>query len=124
MANFSQSLIAYSVIRDIGKKWTDFDAYELGLIDENGKKIKSPETSNEKDAYNSYYRMIFNFKRLLNKMIGKNPSVNKLVSLFLLKEGYEQNVVDDIITKLDLPTDTQDINYIIANTLLESIIEA
>jgi len=50
--------------------------------------------------------------------------VNKLVSLFLLKEGYEQNVVNDIVTKLDLPTDTKDINMILANTLLESIIES
>ena len=62
-------------------------------------------------------------KRILQKFVGKNASVQKIMSMFLLKEGYEQTVTDDIVSKLDLPSDTHKTNEIILNTLLESVVE-
>ena len=47
---------------------TPFDkttAFELGLIDEKGKKLKKPETKDEKGAYNTFHRLVFNIKKLI-----------------------------------------------------------
>ena len=122
MAGFGDTLIAFKIIKSLGTKWADFDAYKLGLIDDKGKKLKSPKTPEEKEAYSSYYKLIFNLKRILSKFV-KNNSAQKLITLFLLKEGYANDITNDIVNKLNLPTDTQDINMILANTLLESVVE-
>jgi hypothetical protein len=45
---------------------TPFDktkAFELGLIDDKGKKLKKSETSAEKDALTPFIRMVFNICR-------------------------------------------------------------
>lgn len=97
---FSNILIAYKILSDLGKKWTEFDAYKLGLIDANGEKIRSPETKEEKYAYDSYYKLIFNLKRILQRFVGKNTTVQKLTTLLLLKEGYDQEKADIVSSKI------------------------
>ena len=48
------------------------DAFKLGIIDKDGKRIKSKkvETSGEKSAYSSFHRLVFNIKKLLAKAMG------------------------------------------------------
>lgn len=59
-------------------------AYDLGLIDENGKKLKRPETSEEKDAYTPFIRLVFNIKKLIpGGRIGSYAS-----ALYLIKDHY------------------------------------
>lgn len=101
--NFSDYIVAYKILKDLGTPWVKFKAYNLGLIDSKGEKIKNSETSEEKEAVNSYYKMIFNMKRLLQKVVGKNNLAQQIVSLFLLKESenkelkLNENVIDYII---------------------------
>ena len=119
MANFSNILLAYKILKDLGQKFDEFDAYRLGIIDKEGKLLRSPKTDEEKDAYDSYTRMVINMKRLLQRFVGKNPSVQKLTSLLLLKEGMEQETVDVVMGKLDLPSDTKPISEAEAKIILE-----
>lgn len=117
--SFSDTLMAYKILKGISQKWTEFDAYELGIIDDRGSKIKSPETDEEKESYNSYYRMIINLKRLLQRFVGKNPSIQKLTSLLLLKEKVDQDSIDIILRELNLPSDTESISESRAKLILE-----
>jgi len=121
--NISNTIIAYKVIKDLGKKWVEFDAYKLGLIDDKGNRLKSPSSSEEREAYGSYYKVIFNMKRILQRFVGKNPTVQQLTSLFLLSENYSPEQVKMIIESLDLPSDTDTITETQAKVLIESVIE-
>jgi hypothetical protein len=74
-------------VRLLTSDCADTKAYELGLIDDNGKKLKSPSTSDEKGAYTTFHRLVFNLKRLLNKFpAGKSKIGSYAAALFLLKE--------------------------------------
>ena len=73
---------------------TPFDktkAYEAGIIDENGKRIKS--VSKDTEAYREYYtpfhRLVFNIKRLMAKAPGGSSRLaSYAAALFLIKENY------------------------------------
>lgn len=67
--------------------WTKTGAYKNGIIDKNGKVIKKPETPNEKEVYNLFHKLVFNIKRLLNKLpFGKSTIASYAAGLFLIKE--------------------------------------
>jgi len=78
---------AFRFIRILTSDWKSLDAYKLGIIDENGKrvrdvKIDSPE---KKNAYTSFIRMAINIKRLLrgNRLLGF------AAGLFLIREKFQ-----------------------------------
>lgn len=108
-SSVSDFIVAYKIVKAIGKDWDEFEAYELGLIDEKGKKLRSPQTSEEKKAYSSFNKIVFNLKRIMQKIIGKNKNVNKIVATMLLKEGYDNRVANKVVTDLKLPKDTSDL---------------
>lgn len=118
--SLSNTIIAYKILKDLSSPYEEMDAFKLGIIDNKGGKIKSPETTQERDSYDSYTRMILNMRRLMQRFVGTNPTVNKLVSLLLLKEGVEQSSVDIVLRELDLPSDTQTISDLQATALVES----
>ena len=80
---------------------TPFDktkAFELGLIDERGKKLKKPETKDEKGAYNTFHRLVFNIKKLIpGKKIGSYAA-----ALYLMKEKYGVNNFDKILRESNI----------------------
>lgn len=78
---------ALRFLRLLTTPWKKTTAYELGLVDENGKVIKKPETSKEKGAYNVFHKLVFNLKRLLNKIpLGKSTLASYAAALYLIKE--------------------------------------
>jgi hypothetical protein len=69
--------------------WKKFDAYKLGIIDDKGKRLKDKpvETKDEKSAHTLLHRLVFNLKRILNKVpFGKTAFASYAVALLLLKE--------------------------------------
>ena len=53
----------FKFLRTITKKWVDMEAHALGIIDENGKvlrKAKTLKTPEEKAAYTTFHRLVFN----------------------------------------------------------------
>lgn len=69
-------------------------AYELGIIDKNGKRDKSVkiDDSKKKSAYTAFHRLVFNIKRLIQKVPGGSSSIaSYAAALYLIKEKYELN---------------------------------
>lgn len=67
----------------------DTKAYELGLVDEDGKKLKKATTAEEKDAYTPFIRLVFNIKRLMGKAPGGSSKLaSYAAALYLIKENY------------------------------------
>ena len=97
MANVADTYMIYQVLKRLTTPFDETKAFELGIIDKNGKLLKKPKTSEDKNAYNYFDRFIFNLKRLLHRVGLKSKFANYAAALFLLKEernGY-------------MPTDTE-----------------
>lgn len=78
---------AIRFLRLLTTKWENTTAYKLGIVDKNGKKLKKPETSEEKSAYNTFHKLVYNIKRLINKLpLGKSTLASYAAALFLIKE--------------------------------------
>lgn len=97
----------FRFIRMLTLDWKDWDAYKTGLIDENGKRIKSKkiESDEEKDSYTPFIRLAANVKRLLSKVPGGGSKLGSFAAaLYLIKEKYnlDDKHIDQIIQKLDI----------------------
>jgi len=80
--------LVYQFVKRLSTPWNKTDAFKLELIDDKGKKLKSPETPEEQKAYAYYDRLVFNLKRLLEKLPGGKTRLGSFAAaLFLMKEG-------------------------------------
>jgi len=78
---------AIRFLRLLTTKWEKTEAFKLGIIDKNGNKLKKPETAEEKSAYNLFHKLVYNIKRLINKIpLGKSTIASYAAALFLIKE--------------------------------------
>lgn len=83
----TDTVYAFRFLRLLTTPWTKTGAYKMGLIDENGRVIRKPETSEEKSKYNIFHKLVFNIKRLLNVIpFGKTTIASYLAALYLIKE--------------------------------------
>ena len=102
---------AYRFIKLLVTPWEKTEAYELGIIDDEGKVIKKArdlETSDEKSAYTVFHRLVFNIKRLLNKLpFGKTKLASWATALFLIKEetGMSEEEIINVLKKMDIDFD-------------------
>lgn len=93
MSRIVDNLVAYRILSMLVTSFEDTNAYKLGIIDKTGKNLKkasSLKTSEEKDAYSYLHRLVFNMKKILNKLPGGENKLKSLIAaLFLVKEYYE-----------------------------------
>jgi hypothetical protein len=83
----ADTIYAIRFLRLLTTRWTSTGAYKLGMIDANGRHIRSPQNSVERSKYNIFHRLVFNLKRLLNKIpLGKTTIASYLTALYLIKE--------------------------------------
>ena len=90
-------------------KFEDTDAYKKGIIDETGKRIKSKkiETSDEKAAYTTFHRLVFNVKKLMAKAPGGSSRIaSYAAALYLIKEnlGITEKNLSKIVEESGLDT--------------------
>lgn len=95
------TLIVFKIIKMLTTPFEDTKAYELGLIDKDGSRIKSKkiESGAEKSAYTMLDRLVFNLKRIINKVpFGKSKFASYAVALALLKEETKmtENQADEL----------------------------
>lgn len=65
-----QSFLDHGVLlNELKKKFTEFECFKLGLIDEQGNKIKSPVTEQEKISFSPMTRTVLKLKRYLGTKI-------------------------------------------------------
>ena len=98
------TLIVFRILKMLTTKWTDMPAYKMGFIDKKGTRIKlkkhpdnqqqwipnDPSTSEEKATITPLTRLVFNLKRIIQKVpFGKTVFASYAVALALLKEECE-----------------------------------
>ena len=104
------TLIVFRILKMLTTPWEKYDAFKLGLIDKKGMRMKDPETNKnkkavtkkEKSAYTLLHRLVFNLKRILNKVpFGKTAFASYAVALLLLKEEtkLDEDQMDELCEK-------------------------
>ena len=86
----------FRFVKMLTTPFDETDAFKLGIIDKDGKRIRNKkiESSEEKDAYSTFMRLVFNVKRMLEKLPGgKSRLASYAAALFLLKEKYDLSPV-------------------------------
>ena len=73
------------------KKFTDWNAFKLGLIDAKGNKLKDPKTDDEKKSLTTIINLVRKIKRILVKFTGDSQTINFIISMMLLKENEDKN---------------------------------
>lgn len=92
-------IYAYRVVKALYQDWKDTDAYELGLIDEKGEKLKSPESTAEKAAYSPFMRMVFRIKKLIEKVPGGSSKLGSLAAAYMLLKEEEIMKISDFLNE-------------------------
>lgn len=91
--NVFDAFVAYQFIKILATPWEKSDAFRLGIIDEDGKvlrKAKTLKTPEEKKAYTIFHRLIFNIKKMLQKLpFGRSKLASYAAAMALLKEDCE-----------------------------------
>ena len=105
---------AFRFLRLLTMPWKKTGAFKTGVIDdkgarirgEDGKRIK-PKTFNkdQKAAYTVFHRLVFNLKRLLQKIaFGRGTIASYAAALFLIKEhtGMSEKQIIKIMDQVDM----------------------
>jgi hypothetical protein len=101
----------FRFIRMLVMSWTSWEAYKQGVIDRNGKRIKTQplDTEPRKSSYTPFIRLAANIKRMLNKVPGLGNSLGSFAAgLFLIKERFDlaDHQLEKILSEFGLePTD-------------------
>lgn len=92
MSRIVDNLIAYRVLSMMVTPFEDTAAFKLGIIDKTGKNLKKTSelrTSEERDAYTYLNRLVFNMKKIINRLPGGESKLKTIIAaLFLVKEYY------------------------------------
>ena len=84
--------VVYRFLKLLVTPWKKQEAYKLGIIDDNGKALKKSRdlgTEAERSAFTLLHRLVFNLKRIMNKIPGVRTQLGTYATaLFLLKEHY------------------------------------
>jgi len=88
--------MVYQFVKRLTTPWNETEAFKLGLIDEKGKKLKKAETTEEKKAIGYYDRLVYNLKRLLEKIPGTSSRLSSFAAAaFLMKEHNEKEYTEE-----------------------------
>lgn len=109
LKRIADSIYTLRFINLLNLPWDKTEAYEKGIIDENGKFLKKPKTSDEKDAYSMFHRLVFNIKRIISTNSRSSNRFSSLASsLYLLKENYAVEIdIHSSNLQFDKPNDSQ-----------------
>lgn len=89
---------SYQFLKRLVTPFEEMDAYKTGVIDKDGKLLKSPRTKEEKDSYTTFDRLVVNLKRILGKLPGGQSKIASYgAALFLLREDHSKYYSDNEI---------------------------
>ena len=93
--------ITYKFVKLLVTPWKKTDAFDAGVIDDKGKLLVkvADQTSAQKKTYTIFERLVFNIKRILEKIpFGSSRIKSYAAALYLLKE--ETDMAEEDILKV------------------------
>ena len=96
--------VTYRFLKLLTTPFAKTDAFKLGIIDDNGNRIKKPKstqpavelsTSELQNSYTILHKLVFNIKKIFQKVPGLRTKVGTYAAaLFLLKDTFKEHVED------------------------------
>ena len=127
--------ITYKFVKLLVTPWKKTDAFDAGVIDNKGKLLikAAQQTSAQKKTYTLSHKLVFNIKRILEKVpFGKSRIASYAAALYLLKEetGMAEEDILKVLedsgynTSIDLEEDVKDIQigqHILNHDVMDNI---
>ena len=127
--------VTYRFIKLLTTPFEKQEAYKLGIIDKDGNRIVPPkfrgliqkpkrlEKPEEKEAYTILHKLIFNIKKLFNKVPGLRTKVGTYAAaLFLLKDTFKESVDDVDMFEKEFVKYLKEQGVELDNTISETVI--
>ena len=88
--------VTYRFIKLLTTPFEKTDAFKLGIIDKDGNRLpKKLYKIDERNAYTVLHKLVFNIKKLFQKVPGLRTKVGTYAAaLFLLKDTFKEHVED------------------------------
>ena len=96
--------VTYRFIKLLTTPFNKTDAYKFGIIDDEGNRIREPNssqvkvvlnTSQLKNSYTILHKLVFNIKKIFAKLpLLKSKIGTYAAALFLLKDTFREHVED------------------------------
>lgn len=91
MSRIIDNALAIKILRMMITDFSDTQAFKLGIIDAKGNTLRKSnqlKTDAEKNAFDYLHRLVFNMKKIINKVGGENKLKSMAAALWLVKENY------------------------------------
>ena len=115
--------VTYRFIRLLTTPFEKTDAYKLGIIDEKGQRTdKKLYKQTEQSAYTVLHKLVFNIKKIFQKVPGLRSKVGTYAAaLFLLKGTLKEHVEDPQVFEREFLKYLQENNIELDNTIAEEV---
>jgi len=128
--------VTYRFIKLLVTPFDKTDAYKLGVIDEKGNRIMPPpkggvrqtkpaslNTSEEKNSYTILHKLVFNIKKIFEKVPGLRTKLGTYAAaLFLLKDTFKESVDDPDVFEKEFMKYLKEQGYEIDDSINEEIV--
>jgi len=115
--------VTYRFIRLLTQPFDETDAYKLGIIDEKGVRTDKKITdSKEKSAYTILHKLMFNIKKIFQKVPGLRTKVGTYAAaLFLLKDTFKEHIEDPEVFEKEFLNYLKENNIELDDTIVEEV---
>ena len=116
--------VTYRFIRLLTTPFKESEAFKLGIIDEVGKRTdKKLTTSQEKNAYTVLHKLVYNIKKIFEKVPGLRTKVGTYAAaLFLLKDTFREHIEDPKMFEKEFLKYLKENNIELDDSIVEEVV--
>ena len=128
--------VTYRFIKLLVTPFEKTEAYKLRIIDKDGNRVMPPpkggirqtkpeplRTIEERNAYTVLHKLVFNIKKLFQKVPGLRTRLGTYAAaLFLLKDTFKESVDDPDVFEKEFMKHLKEQGYEIDDTIMEEVV--
>ena len=128
--------VTYRFIKLLVTPFEKTEAYKLGIIDAKGNRVMPPpkdgirqtkpeplRTTEEKNAYTILHKLVFNIKKIFDKVPGLRTRLGTYAAaLFLLKDTFKESVDDPDVFEKEFMKYLKEQGYELDDTIVEEVV--
>ena len=115
--------VTYRFIKLLTTPFEKTDAFKMGIIDKDGNRLpKKLYKIDERNAYTVLHKLVFNIKKLFQKVPGLRTKVGTYAAaLFLLKDTFKEHVEDPKMFEKEFLKYLEENNIELDDTITEEV---
>ena len=111
MSRIADTLVTYRILKLLSTPIKNSQAFQMGLVDQNGKQLRKANTQQERDAYTFLNRFVFKIQNALMRSSDRNARrlLTFAAALALLREYREEDDEVTVGALLELYMEDEDV---------------